>query len=498
VKNLPTDADYDALIIGSGAGGSAAAYGLARAGLRVALLEKGSELPRDGSTLDVDKVVHQGVFKSRELWLDGSSRQFRPEEYFNVGGKTRWYGAALLRYGPHEFGADMAHDCPAWPLDPLELNRYYDEAEALLGVRAFDCEPDLARIVAGLRRRAPDWRAMPLPLGLKPEIRGNPAEARHFDGFASVAGLKGDAESAFLVALRRLPNVVVLTGAPVAKLLGEAGDPAHITGVELADGRRLHARAVVLAAGALHSPRLLQRYLEFTQLAGTLPCAGQVGRYLKLHLLTAVLAIGRAQQTDLIRKTILFVNDALPHSSVQPLGFDGELISTLFPRLVPRAIARQLASRAYGFFLQTEDGAHPENRVIAESDATNGLPVLDYDPARIPAALREHRRLVRHFRNSLARLGLVAFSERVGLAGTAHASGTLTAGNDPRSSVVDASGQVHGMTGLYVADGSVLPRSSRVNPSLTIYAWSLRLADHLAQRLSGGSSHARSIAANVA
>jgi choline dehydrogenase-like flavoprotein len=46
--------------------------------------------------------------------------------------------------------------------------------------------------------------------------------------------------------------------------------------------------------------------------------------------------------------------------------------------------------------------------------------------------------------------------------------------------VVDLHGKVHGMEGLYVGDGSPLPRASRVNPSLTIYAWGLRLGDHLA------------------
>jgi choline dehydrogenase-like flavoprotein len=48
--------------------------------------------------------------------------------------------------------------------------------------------------------------------------------------------------------------------------------------------------------------------------------------------------------------------------------------------------------------------------------------------------------------------------------------------------VVDAGGRVHGMHNLYVVDGSVLPRSSRVNPSLTIFAWALRVADMLARR----------------
>ena len=68
------------------------------------------------------------------------------------------------------------------------------------------------------------------------------------------------------------------------------------------------------------------------------------------------------------------------------------------------------------------------------------------------------------------------------ITGTAHACGTLVAGRDPAQSVVDAGGRVHGMENLYVVDGSVLPRSSRVNPALTIYAWALRVASLLDSR----------------
>ena len=93
------------------------------------------------------------------------------------------------------------------------------------------------------------------------------------------------------------------------------------------------------------------------------------------------------------------------------------------------------------------------------------------------------RQLVRRFRGALARAGMMAFSERVGIAGTAHVGGTLVTGKDPTQSVVDPLGQVHGMRSFYVVDGSILPRSSRVNPSLTIYAWALRAAENLARRL---------------
>jgi choline dehydrogenase-like flavoprotein len=58
--------------------------------------------------------------------------------------------------------------------------------------------------------------------------------------------------------------------------------------------------------------------------------------------------------------------------------------------------------------------------------------------------------------------------------------GSMVTGTDPQTSVVDPHGKVHGMENLYIGDGSVLARASRVNPALTIYAWGLRLGDHLA------------------
>jgi len=473
----------EVIIVGSGAGGCAAAYQLAKAGVRVVLVEKGGPLARDGSTLDFNRVVRLGQFNSQEVWADGRGRSFKPEEHFNVGGKTKWYGAALLRYSEREFGSDPGHQCLGWPIGYEDLRPFYEQAEALLAVHRFAAEPDLQRIADRLQRRTPSWRHEPLPLGLSPEILNDPAEARHFDGFASVANLKSDGDTAFLSHVRDLPNVTILTGRSVTDLIGAAGDASRIVAVQLDDGTQLRADVVMLAAGALHSPRLLQRYLEVSGLATSLPAASSVGRNLKLHLLTAVLAVSNANITDLIRKTRIFLHAELPHSSVQPLGFDAELMSTLIPGIVPRAIARWVGNHSYGFFLQTEDGAHRDNRVIAESASTSGRPVMDYDGARAPQALAEHHALVSRFRIALARAGMLAFSQRIGIAGTAHVSGTLMTGTDPARSVVDAVGKVHGMRSLYVVDGSVLPRSSRVNPALTIYAWALRVAEGVSHRL---------------
>ena len=107
---------------------------------------------------------------------------------------------------------------------------------------------------------------------------------------------------------------------------------------------------------------------------------------------------------------------------------------------------------------------------------------MDYDPERLQRAQRGHRKLIRAFTARLLRAGLAGVDKYMGMAGTAHALGSMVTGTDPETTVVDANGKVHGLENLYVGDGSVLPRSSRVNPALTIYAWGLRLGHHLASR----------------
>ncbi len=480
---------YDYIIVGSGAGGCAAAYRLAQGSNRVLLIEKGEALPDDGTTLDFGKVIGQGVFKSKEPWLNKDGHPFMPEEYFNVGGKTKWYRAALLRYGAHEFEGNTELKFLPWPIGYRQLAPFYQEAENLLAVRQFEIEPDLRLIVDRLQRNGAGWTVEPVPLGLAAEILKHREEAGHFDGFASAKGLKSDAQHTFLARVAPRENLELVTGQPVQALLGEAGAPQRITGVVLRDGRCYTAGKVLLAAGAMHSPRLLQQYMEKTGLDRILPNYRLVGRYYKRHFLTALVAFSRFEKTDVLRKTALLLSEKYPHSSIQPLGFGGDVIGSLLPRFARRSTAQFFGRRAYGFFLQTEDGSDEANRVIAEAsaaDRSQPYPTLDYDSARLPQAVVEHKQLINGFRRSLLGCGYVSFAQPVPLAGSAHACGTLVTGTNPTTSVVDEMGKVHNMQNLYVVDGSILPRSSRVNPSLTIYAWALRVASLLQ---AGGRRH---------
>ena len=469
---------FDFIIIGSGAGGSAAALGLVRAGKRVLMLEKGGHLARDGSTLDVKQVFKEGRFKNKEPWADGRGRTFVPGEYYNVGGKTKWYGAALLRFSPHEFQADQAHQCLGWPFGYDELEPYYNQAEQLLHVNRFENGLGLQALINRIVNGDASWRTESLPLGLKKEILEDDSEAKHFDGFASVCGYKSDAEWNFLDLIKNAPNFRLHANQAVAGFTHADGAPARINGVRCVDGSAFYADTVVLAAGAMTSPRLLQDHLRQSGLDRTLPSAATVGANFKFHINSALLAFSPFAIRDVLRKTAIFYNDAYPHSTVQCLGWmDGEILATQIPAAVPKFVSKAIGARAYGFFVTTEDGSSPDNRII--SRGTGDLSVMDYAFDRIRPSFKEHRAVVRAFERRLLRAGLFGVDKYIGFAGTAHALGTLVTGNDPASSVVDANGKVHGMENLYVADGSVLPRSSRVNPALTIYAWGLRLADKL-------------------
>jgi len=476
-------AEYDAIIVGSGAGGSAVAYKLVRAGRRVLLLERGPYVPRDGSTLDTKAVFRDGVFKNKTTWVDGQNREFIPGEFYNVGGKTKWYGAALLRFSPHEFEADPDHQCLAWPFGYDELEPYYRETESLLHIETFDNEPELQSLLDKITSADPAWRSEPLPLGLRQAILDDPEEAKHFDGYASVSGYKSDADWCLLEHIKDKPNFTLLTEKPVTELIASRDDPSVVTGVRCADASTYSANAVVLAAGAMTSPRILQDYLYATGLVSRLPCAEAVGANFKMHINSAVLGFSPFARHDVLRKTAILYNNAFPHSTIQCLGWiDGEILGAQLPAAVPKFVLRAAGARAIGFFVTTEDGSHPDNRII--SCAGTGTPVMDYDLHRIDAAYREHSKVVRAWIGRLLHAGLIGVDKYMGMAGTAHALGSMVTGNNPEATVVDANGKVHGMEGLYVGDGSVLPRSSRVNPALTIFAWGLRLGDHLATRTS--------------
>lgn len=124
---------YDVIIIGTGAGGGTLAHRLAPSGKRVLLVERGGYLPRERDNWDSTAVFVRGKYRAREFWLDKDGSEFPPEVNYYVGGNTKFYGAALFRLRPEDFGELRHHGglSPAWPIRYEDLEPYYTQAEHL-------------------------------------------------------------------------------------------------------------------------------------------------------------------------------------------------------------------------------------------------------------------------------------------------------------------------------------------------------------------------------
>jgi choline dehydrogenase-like flavoprotein len=130
---MPTNEHYDVIIIGSGAGGGTIAWKLAPSGKRILLLERGGYLPRERDNWETTAVFLRGKYTTDEEWHDRKGDEFTPEQNYYVGGNTKFYGAALFRLRPEDFGEITHHGgiSPVWPLSYEDYEPWYADAERL-------------------------------------------------------------------------------------------------------------------------------------------------------------------------------------------------------------------------------------------------------------------------------------------------------------------------------------------------------------------------------
>jgi choline dehydrogenase-like flavoprotein len=259
-----------------------------------------------------------------------------------------------------------------------------------------------------------------------------------------------------------------------------AGD--QVTGVECLDldtGRPITFRAgtVVVSGGTLATPHLLLS----SSLQRLNPGGRVVGRYLTRHCNGVVVACfrdppggGRVPYKELAIHDFYFGHPAHPELSrvgnLQQLSLPPAIVEQQAPWLL-RPVARRLVPHLMGLIGITEDQPVDTNGMTVDPHHTDawGRPILRIHH-RYTARDRLARDLLSREGARLLQAAGASLTARRRIDTFSHALGTVRMGVDPRSSALDAAGRFRGLANLFVADGSALPTSAAVNPSLTIAA----------------------------
>jgi choline dehydrogenase-like flavoprotein len=488
----------DVLVIGSGMGGATFAAGLAPSGAKILILERGERLADSEAVRDARAIFQQGVFRPRESWLDGAGQAFNPGNYYYVGGNTKLYGAVLIRYRAQDFGPIVHRDgtTPGWPFPYEELEPWYSAAERLYRVRGalgFDrTEPRHSKpypfgpvpdepAIAKARERLKGVGLNPFPLPLGIDIDKWMLRAKTpWDAFPDAGHGKMDAESCGVEEALAHPNVELRTNARVDRLLVEPGGE-RIAGVEVLRGgarSTIGAKVVVLAACAVNSAALLLRSGD----SGLANRSDAVGRHFMNHNASAVVAIDPRVVNDSVYQKTLGINDFYlddgrggpPLGNLQLLGRVTAPILKANIRWAPEWGLGPISKRAVDWYAISEDLPNPESRVTVDGAQIR----LDWKRSNWTT----HEKLVAAFKERLRSAGYpIVLSRAFDRRTPSHQCGTVRIGRDPGTSPLDPFCRAWDHPNLFVVDASFLPTSAAVNPSLTIAAQALRVADHIAK-----------------
>jgi choline dehydrogenase-like flavoprotein len=510
---------HDIIIIGTGAGGGTMLGALAPSGKRILVLERGDFLPRERQNWDTKAVYVDRRYQTHETWHH-HGQPFRPEMHYWVGGNTKMFGAAMFRLRETDFGRieHAGGTSPAWPISYHDLEPYYTRAEQMYSVhgrRGVDPtepptnapypfppiphEPRVQQLEYDLRKLG--YSPFPLPLGVRlgqeSSVPSAPTILSQFDGYPDPTESKADAHTTAVKPALEYNNVTLLTNRKVERLETDAsGHEVHKV-VALHDGQleTYSADLVVLAAGAANSAALMLRSANNRHPRGLANRSDLVGRNYMCHQNSTFLAISKEPNDSIFQKTLVMsdfygpsADWAYPMGLIQMLGkVDEVLMAFETPQPFEGMTYADMSAHSLDFWLQSEDLPDPENRVTINAQGEIELRYVKNN-------LEAHERLIGKLRALLSHIGcferMIPIDAYLGTKfgfNLSHQNGTMRFGTDPASSVLDLHCKAHELNNLYVVDASFFPSCGAVNPSLTIIANSLRVADHLLERMNVGS-----------
>jgi choline dehydrogenase-like flavoprotein len=544
----------DAVVVGSGAGGGFAAMALAESGMHVLLLERGRRFDpqrdfpmnhpdwelrprafRDTTSPagDASLVLEAGAsldpqyahLRSSSLpgeGLTSASRRapFRYERVFGLGGTTLHYQGEAHRFPEHAFRpASRSGLGVDWPLGYADLAPYYDRAEQILGVAGDPANPfkpprgpfptpahrlsyASQRIARGARKLG--WALLPNSLALPTRSVDGRSPCQRSGGCVQGC-IFGAKSSVDLAAIRRGERTGRLRVQTDSRALAMEMKPdGRVGAVVYRRGSgvyRVRAGTVVLAMGAVETPRLLLASRSASQPNGIANGSGLVGRYL-METLLVELTVRFAERIDAYRGppidsriwdfSLPIVNGAVRSGYVLGVsgtagGFHGPMSYALQVPGLGRAHKEAMRAQ-FGTVLSLIGIAEQEPRAgnlltLAESSDPDGTPLVriasapsELDLLALDAMLTR----VKELATASGAVEVLRQTTTYDTSAASHVGGTCRMGMQPRDSVVTPFGRSHEVPNLFITDASVLPgQGAGDSPSLTIQALALRTAEHI-------------------
>jgi choline dehydrogenase-like flavoprotein len=559
---------YDAIVVGSGAGGGMSAYVLVHAGLKVLMLEAGrnydpvsetpmfnlpSEAPlRAAGTPDkrhgyYDATIDGGIHMPNEPYTVAKGTEFQWWRTRMLGGRTNHWGRISLRFGPYDFKPytrdGLGFD---WPITYDDLAPWYDKVERLIGVvggnEGLENVPDSP---PGVLQPPPPPRASEYFLKRGFQSLGIPVAAtrlailtRPLNGRSAClyatdcmrgCAVRANFQSATVLIppARDTGNLEIHANALVYQVdVDKAGHASGVSFVDRQSGQHhsVRAKAVVLAASACESARILLNSKSAQFPHGLANESGFVGRYL-----TDSVGSYTVGQFPALEKLAPRNDDGLsqPHIYVPWWGHQLQVQKTLnFPRgyhIEPYADRRRLpdmnigenadsCTAAYGPELRNEMrrkfGTYfgflgrgemiPNDKSFVDLDPVVrdkwGIPVLRFHWEWSEHELRQATHMRQTFLAVIKRLGGkpvdgtdLQGSKAISPPGAAHEVGTTRMGLSARDSVVNQFGQSWSVKNLFVMDGGVFTSHPNKNPTLSILALSWRSSAYLVDEARKGN-----------
>ncbi|MGE0417068.1 MAG: GMC family oxidoreductase [Acetobacteraceae bacterium] len=522
----------DVLIIGSGASGAAVAWSLAETKMRILCLEQGdwmkpTDFPANNRDWEARRYTDFDISPNRraretDYPINEDNSVMKVANFNGVGGGTVFYTAHWPRMHPSDFRVKsldgVADD---WPIDYWTLERFFDLNDRMMGSSGLAGDP-------GTPPRNPPMPPVPLgrtgtryaqalnSLGWHWWPSDTTVATTDYEGRAKCINLgqctPGCAQGAkastdityWPLAIRA--GVELRPRCRVREITTNEHGMASGAIYYDADGKEQFqpAEVVILACNGIGTPRLLLNSASARFPNGLANSSGQVGRNLMLHPWPQVFGYvedmmdgGRAPMTALWSKQ--FYETDLSRGFVRGYmmqfgrgtGPANEAITSAAAGRLPwgrdhHRIYRKLVDHRVQVGIACEDLPEEHNRVTLDPELkdSSGIPAprIDYTMSENTRRMMEHGIASGEAFLKAAGASMISTS-RTALNSPGHLLGTARMGTDPERSVVNEWGRSHDVKNLFIVDGSIWVTGGGVNPTSTIQAVALYIADQMKQRL---------------